>query len=100
MPWVYILECSDGSYYVGSTWNVEHRVWQHGQGLGSEYTKVRRPVRLRYAAETGSIQEAYGWERRIHGWSRAKKEALIDGRWSDLPGLAANSVKRRMREEE
>ena len=43
MHWVYILECSDGNYYVGSTWNVEHRVWQRGEGLGSEYTKMRRP---------------------------------------------------------
>lgn len=94
MPWVYILECSDGSYYTGSTWDVDKRLWEHGLGIGSDYTRPRRPVTLRYAAFSESIQEAWGWERKIHGWSRAKKLALIENRFADLPGLSANRAKR------
>ena len=44
MPYVYILECSDASYYVGSTWDLERRVGEHNLGLGAEYTRRRRPV--------------------------------------------------------
>ena len=90
MAYVYILECSDGSYYVGSTRNLEARLWQHNQGLGGAYTSKRIPVRLVYAGEFERVVDAWGFERRIHGWSRAKREALIRGDYAALPNLARN----------
>ncbi|HWU30964.1 MAG TPA: GIY-YIG nuclease family protein [Microbacterium sp.] len=86
MPHVYILKCSDGSLYTGSTWSLELRVAQHESGEGCDYTRRRRPVQLVWSAEFERVAEAYDWERRIHGWSRAKKQLLIDGRYEDLPG--------------
>ena len=88
MPFVYMLECADGSYYVGSTWNLERRVGEHNEGLGAEYTKRRRPVRLVWSWQPNRIDEAYRVENQIQGWGRAKRQALIDERFEDLPGLA------------
>jgi len=88
MPFVYILQCSDGSLYTGSTYNLNKRIWDHQQGLGGQYTKSRLPVKLVYAEEYYRIDEAYIRERQIHGWSRRKKFALIDNRESDLPSLS------------
>ncbi len=59
---MYILECADGSYYVGSTRDVEKRVDQHNSGKGAAYTSGRRPVRLVYCAEFATIAEAYAFE--------------------------------------
>ena len=81
---MYILECADGSYYVGSTRDVEKRVDQHNSGKGAEYPSRRRPVRLVYCAEFATIAEAYAFEKRVHGWSRAKRRALIDGNFDAL----------------
>ena len=88
MAWMYILECADGSYYVGSTVDLERRVWEHNEGLGGQYTARRRPVKLVYAAEFERIEDAFAWEKRVQGWSRAKREALIRGDWDALPALA------------
>jgi len=88
MAFVYILECADASYYVGSTRNLESRLWQHQQGLGGAYTSARLPVRLAYACEFASVVDAWGVERKLHGWSRAKREALIRGDYAALPNLA------------
>ena len=88
MAWMYILECSDGSYYVGSTKNLERRLWEHNEGLGAKYTARRRPVELVYAAEFASIAEAYEREKQVQGWGRAKREALICGDYDALPELA------------
>ena len=85
---LYILECSDGTLYVGSTRNVEHRLDQHQSGNGSRYTRPRRPVRLVYQQEFPNIGEAYAAERRLHGWSRAKRSALVEGRFDLLPELS------------
>ncbi|MFZ2239043.1 MAG: GIY-YIG nuclease family protein [Gordonia amarae] len=79
MAHMYILECSDGTLYVGSTRNLEYRLQQHAAGEGAEYTKKRRPVALRWAAETDSVAQAYAWEKQVQGWSRKKREALILG---------------------
>lgn len=87
MPYMYILECSDGTYYVGSTWHLLERVAQHNDGLGSAYTRPRLPVRLLYSEEYPSIAEAFGREKQVQGWSRRKRRALIDGRHADLPGI-------------
>nr|MCW2728313.1 excinuclease subunit [Aeromicrobium sp.] len=90
MAWVYILECSDSSYYVGSTRTLESRLWQHQEGLGGAYTSQRLPVRLVYACEFATVSEAWGVERKLHGWSRAKREALIRGDFAALPNLSRN----------
>lgn len=88
MPWVYLLRCSDGSYYAGSTRSLQTRLYQHQQGVGASYTRSRRPVELVWAHETEHVGEAFALEKQIQGWSRAKRQALIDGRYEDLPGLA------------
>ena len=89
MAFTYILRCADGSYYVGSTRNLEHRLWQHESGVeGTEYTRRRRPVTLVWAAEFEHIGEAFAFEKRVQGWSRAKREALIRGDYDSLPWLA------------
>jgi len=95
MPHVYLLECADGSYYVGSTWVLDRRVSEHNLGLGAEYTKRRRPVRLVWCAYYDRIEDAYRVEKQVQGWGRAKRRALIDGRLSDLPGLARTARPRR-----
>ncbi len=95
MPWTYILECSDGSFYVGSTRDLERRVFEHNEGLGAAYTKRRRPVRLVWAAEFERIDAAYGYEKMIQGWRREKRIALIEGREADLPELARGYWRRK-----
>ena len=85
---MYILQCADGSYYVGSTWNLEKRLWEHNQGLGAKYTARRLPVELVYAQEFDSIAEAYQREKQVQGWSRSKREALIEGEYDRLPELS------------
>jgi putative endonuclease len=89
MAWTYILECCDGSYYVGSTIDLERRLGQHQAGEGAAYTRRRRPVRLVWAAQFESVQAAFDFEKRVQGWGRAKREALIDGREDLLPRLAS-----------
>ncbi|WP_342748934.1 GIY-YIG nuclease family protein [Nocardioides gansuensis] len=64
------------------------RVHQHNLGLGAEYTRRRLPVELVWSHETEKIDEAFGLEKQIQNWSRAKRIALIEGRFKDLPGLA------------
>jgi putative endonuclease len=90
MPWTYILKCSDGSYYVGSCRNLDYRMWQHSTGNGSKYTGSRMPVTLVFAQEFDNIGDAYALEKQVHGWSRAKREALIRGEIARLPGLSRN----------
>ncbi len=91
MAWTYIVECADGSFYVGSTTDLERRISEHDLGLGAAYTRLRRrrPVRLVWAADFERVEDAYLFEKRIQGWSRAKRTALIEGRLSDLPSLAS-----------
>lgn len=87
MPYmVYILECSDGSYYTGSTEDLKKRLWEHEQGVSpSSYTYTRRPVRLVWTSEeTRHYYDALRWERQIKGWSRAKKQALIRGEFDAI----------------
>ncbi len=86
MPYiVYILECSDGSYYTGSTNDLNKRLWQHQQGVeSSSYTFTRRPVKLVWTSEEVAYYDALRWERQIKGWSRAKKEALIQGNFDAI----------------
>jgi len=86
---VYILRCADGHYYVGTARDgLEHRVAEHNAGTFGGYTSTRRPVRLVYSEHFESITDAIAAERRIKGWSRAKKECLIVGDWERLRALA------------
>ncbi len=86
--WVYILECADGSYYVGHSDNLEERLHQHQAGTLGGYTRTRRPVRLAYSLDFATRDDAFAAERQIKGWSRKKKAALIWGDWEELPRLA------------
>ena len=88
MAWAYILRCSDGSYYVGSTTYLPARLMQHQLGLGAVYTARRRPVTLVWAMEFERVVDAFAFEKQVQNWSRAKRQALIDGRLEDLPALA------------
>jgi putative endonuclease len=89
MPFTYIVRCSDDTYYTGSTWNLDGRLWQHNHSNdGASYTRRRRPVVLAWNAEFDSIEQAFAFEKRIAGWRREKKEALMRGDYDDLPELS------------
>jgi putative endonuclease len=88
MPYLYILECCDGTFYVGSTWNLELRLAQHQSGQGARYTSTRLPVKLVFSQDFDRIEDAFAREKQVQGWSRAKRIALIEGRMGDLPGLS------------
>ena len=91
MAWVYILLCADGTYYVGSTINLERRLWEHNHSdEGATYTKRRgrRPVTLVWSADFSSIKDAFAFEKRVQGWSRKKREALMRGDYDALIALA------------
>jgi len=86
--WMYILECSDGSFYTGSTIDLERRLWQHQNGEGANHTKKRLPVKLIYFEEYDRIDVAFYREKQVQKWSRAKKIALIEGKSDVLHELA------------
>ena len=88
MPFMYILECSDGSYYTGSTWNLEKRLWEHENGMGAHHTAKRLPVKLVYFEECDRIDDAFYREKQVQGWCRKKKEVLIAGETNRLHSLA------------
>ena len=86
---VYIIECSDKSYYTGVTNNIERRLWEHETGYNiSCYTFKRRPVVLKYSQWFQDIRQAIVWEKQIKGWSRKKKEALFIENWDEVKRLA------------
>jgi len=90
--YVYILECSDGSYYTGHSDDIDARISQHEQGaFVSCYTYKRRPVKVIYVEIFGTRDEAFNAERQIKGWSRRKKLALIEGDFDRLKYLAKNT---------
>ena len=85
---VYISECCDGSYYTGSTINIDKRLIEHQQGKGAIYTKKRLPVELVYLESFDCIEKAFYKEKQIQGWSRRKKLALIEKNYNLLSKLA------------
>lgn len=85
---MYILLCSDDSYYTGSTKNLQLRLSQHQSGKGANHTKKRLPVVLVYFEEFNRIDSAFHREKQVQGWSRKKKEALIDNKNATLNELA------------
>ena len=94
MPaYVYILRCSDGSYYVGTTRDaLERRIAEHSAGQYDGYTARKRPVELVWHQEFERITDAIAAERQLKGWRRVKKEALIRGDWSALRRLATGTT--------
>jgi putative endonuclease len=92
--YMYILKCVDGSYYTGSTIDLERRFLQHQNGEGANYTKKRLPVELVYFEEYNRIDDAFYREKQVQGWSRKKKEALIQGNYENLPRLAKKVFKK------
>lgn len=90
----YMLRCADGSFYVGCTSDLDARVGQHQGGEQPGYTASRRPVELVWAEEFGHINDAISAERRIKGWTRAKKEALIRGEWEVIRQLGSRAKRR------
>ena len=89
---MYILQCSDNTYYVGSTKNLTLRIEEHNHGEGAEYTKHRLPVKLVYYEECFNIKDAFLREKQVQGWSRKKREALIKGEYDKLPELSKQKV--------
>lgn len=87
--YVYILECSDGSFYTGVTNDVDRRLREHQEGLNSTcYTFKRRPVELVFYTTFNDVDQAIAFEKQVKGWSRKKKIALINGNWTKLKRLA------------
>jgi predicted GIY-YIG superfamily endonuclease len=93
--YVYILRCADGSYYTGTARkSLEQRLAEHNAGTLAGFTSTRLPVELLYSESFAKIKDAIAAERKIKGWSRVKKEALIAGRLDLLPGLSKRRKKR------
>jgi len=92
---MYILECADGSFYTGSTKDLENRLWEHQNGKGANYTKSRLPIELMYYEEYDKIDIAFYREKQVQGWSRRKKKALIEGKQELLPKLAKKVFKKK-----
>jgi putative endonuclease len=90
MPYMYMLECADGSYYTGSTWNLEKRLWEHQNGLGANHTRKRLPVKLVYCEQFDRIEDAFHREKQLQGWSRRKKQALIEANFDKLVEFSRN----------
>ncbi|GAA0872904.1 GIY-YIG nuclease family protein [Gangjinia marincola] len=89
--YVYILLCSDGSYYTGMTSDLEKRIQQHLEGKTYDnYTRSRRPIHLKWFLQCSTPDEAIRMEKKIKGWSRSKKEALIEENWDDLVKFSKN----------
>jgi putative endonuclease len=85
---MYVLKCIDDSYYTGSTNDIDKRLAQHQNGEGTNYTKKRLPVKLVYMEEFQRIDEAFYREKQVQGWSRKKKESLINRQFELLPVLS------------
>jgi putative endonuclease len=86
--YMYIVECCDGTYYTGSTIDLERRIEQHNAGEGANYTAKRLPVKLVYFEEFEHVALAFYREKQVQGWSKAKKEALIKANDKELHDLS------------
>jgi putative endonuclease len=93
MKTMYIVECSDNSYYTGVTNNAEKRIHEHNSGIHKEsYTYLRRPVKLVFCEKFNDPMQAISFEKQIKGWSRKKKQALITNRLDLLPELSKSKT--------
>jgi putative endonuclease len=86
---VYIIKCSDDSYYTGITNNLHRRLNEHNSGRNpGSYTATRRPLELVFALEFKYVNNAIAFEKQVKGWSRKKKEVIIQNNWEALKKLA------------
>jgi predicted GIY-YIG superfamily endonuclease len=85
---LYILECADGTFYIGHTDDLSRRLQQHEQGKVGPYTASRRPLKLAHTEEFESRIEELTMERKLKDWSRAKKQAYMAGNWQTVSSLA------------
>ncbi|MDT4864315.1 hypothetical protein FQZ97_990740 [compost metagenome] len=89
--YVYLLQCADESYYIGVTNNLQKRLWEHESGGDKDsYTFSRRPIILKWFEEFHNINQAIETEKRLKGWSRKKKQALIERNWDKLSAFSRN----------
>jgi putative endonuclease len=86
--YMYILLCSNGLYYTGSTNDIERRLAEHQNGEGANFTRKHLPVELLYYEEFQCIEDAFDREKQVQGWGRKKKEALINGEQNKLQELS------------
>lgn len=86
--YIYLLECSNGSYYTGSTTDLIKRIKEHNSGIGANYTRKHAPIELVYFEEFPTIEMAFQKEKQIQNWSNSKKKALIKGDWEELRRLS------------
>lgn len=86
---VYIVICSDASYYIGITNNMERRLWEHNHEENTtSYTYSRRPVAIKYCERFKEVKQAITWDKQLKGWSRKKKEALFRDDGDEIKRLA------------
>lgn len=91
--YVYILECSDKSYYIGVTNNLEKRLIVHENGTNRTcYTFTRRPIKLVFFEIFNNPESAIAFEKKLKGWTRKKKEALINKNFHLLPDLSKSKT--------
>lgn len=89
---IYILQCSDNSYYIGVTNSLNKRILEHQEGKDNQsYTFNKRPLKLVFNAGFTDIEIAIAMEKKIKGWTRSKKECLIRGDFELLPALSKKS---------
>ncbi len=93
MFYIYILLCADNSYYVGHTDDLEKRLTEHNAKKYDGYTAKRLPIKLVYSESFSTRDEAFIVEQKIKGWSRAKKQALIEGDWNKIVFLSNNNAR-------
>jgi putative endonuclease len=94
--YMYIVECSDGTFYTGSTKDLERRIEEHNSpDRGANYTRVRQPVELVYYEEYDRIDWAFYREKQVQKWSQKKKLALIEGAPELLPKLAKKIIRKK-----
>ena len=87
--YVYVLKCADNSYYTGVTSDLQQRLREHHSGyLKESYTSKRLPVTLVYYEQFMDIKQAIAFEKQLKGWTRKKKEAVINDNWDKLIELA------------
>ena len=91
---MYILKCADGTYYTGSTKDLNRRLAQHNRGEGANFTRKHLPVKLVYCEEYPRVADAFCREKQVQHWSHAKKRALIEGKEGELRTLAKKVFKR------
>jgi putative endonuclease len=86
---VYILKCADNSYYTGVTNDIDRRLYEHDNAININcYTAERRPLALVFCEHFEDINDAISFEKQVKGWSRKKKEAIINNNWDKLKALS------------